>query len=136
MMAPGMISAYAQGTKVHLGVVFPAQVGAAIASYGEVVNTIQNELKVDQNVEFNFRLAKSPRSILAEGGEPALLQILAGLSVDVKINVWKKLSDLLMRIVGNCEVDASLLPILGGISPLFMLEIGADVSIKVDDKMK
>jgi hypothetical protein len=78
-------------------------------------------LKVDQNVEVTFRLAASPKQLLEEGGEPLLMQLLKGISLDVKLNVWKKLSDLLMRIVGNCEVDASLLPILGGISPLLLL---------------
>jgi len=35
------------------------------------------------------------------------MQLLNGISLDIKLNVWKKLADLLMRIVGNCEVDAS-----------------------------
>jgi hypothetical protein len=93
-------------------------------------------LKVDQSVDLNIRFAASPKQLLAEGGEPLLLQLLNGISIDLKLNVWKKLSDLLMRIVGNCEVDASLLPILGGIAPLFMLEVGAELNIKIDDKMK
>lgn len=41
-----------------------------------------------------------------------------------------------MRIVGNCEVDASLLPILGGVAPLFLLEVNANLDIKVDENMK
>lgn len=41
-----------------------------------------------------------------------------------------------MRIVGNCEVDASLLPILGGIAPLFLLQIGGNLDIKIDDYMR
>jgi len=85
------------------------------------VNTIQNELKVDQNLDVTLRLAASPKQLLEEGGAPLLMQILNGISVDVKLNLWKKLSDLLMRIVGNGEVDAGLLPIFGGLAPLFML---------------
>lgn len=59
--------------------------------------------------------------MLEEGGEPILLQLLRGISIDLKVNLWKKLADLLMQIVGNCEVDASLLPILGGLAPAFLL---------------
>ncbi len=50
--------------------------------------------------------------------------------------MWKKLSDLLMRIVGNCEVDASLLPILGGIAPALLMQIGLNLDITVDESMK
>lgn len=64
------------------------------------------------------------------------MQLLNGISLDIKLNVWKKLADLLMRIVGNCEVDASLLPILGGIAPLFLLQIGGSLDIKIDEYMR
>jgi hypothetical protein len=61
---------------------------------------------------------------------------LKGISVDVRINIWRKLSDLLMRIVGNVEVDASLLPILGGIAPLMLLKINGNLDITIDEVMK
>jgi len=64
------------------------------------------------------------------------MQLLNGISLDIKLNVWKKLADLLMRIVGNCEVDAALLPILGGVAPLFLLQIGGNLDIKIDDYMR
>ena len=137
MFLEGKISVIAEGqNKVSIGVLFPAKGGQEIKASGEIINTVQNELKVDQSVDLNIRFAASPKQLLAEGGDPLLLQLLNGISIDVKLNVWKKLSDLLMRIVGNCEVDASLLPILGGIAPLFMLEVGAELNIKIDDKMK
>lgn len=93
-------------------------------------------MKVDQNLEVTLRLAASPKSLLEEGGEPLLLQLLKGISVDIRINLWRKLADLLMRIVGNCEVDASLLPILGGIAPLMLLKINGNLDITIDDVMK
>jgi len=100
------------------------------------VNTIQNELKVDQNLDVTLRLAASPKQLLEEGGAPLLMQILNGISVDVKLNLWKKLSDLLMRIVGNGEVDAGLLPIFGGLAPLFMLQVGGALDITIDEQMR
>jgi hypothetical protein len=56
--------------------------------------------------------------------------------LDVRLNIWRKLSDLLMRIVGNCEVDASLLPILGGIAPLMLLRLNGNLDIEIDEVMK
>lgn len=41
-----------------------------------------------------------------------------------------------MRVVGNCEVDAQLLPILGGIAPLLLMQIGGNLDITIDDQMK
>jgi len=87
-------------------------------------------------VDITLRLASSPKQLLEEGGAPLLMQILNGISIDVKLNLWKKLSDLLMRIVGNGEVDADLLPILGGISPLFMLQIGGSLNVTIDEQMR
>jgi len=76
------------------------------------------------------------KDFLDPNGEAALTQILKGISIDLKVNVWKKLSDLLMRIVGNVEVDASLLPILGGIAPALLMEINGNLDFIIDDKMK
>jgi len=121
---------------VNLAFLFKAQVASTIQAFGDLVHTIQNELKVDQSLELSLRLAASPKQILDEGAEPLLMQLLNGISLDIKLNVWKKLADLLMRIVGNCEVDAALLPILGGIAPLFLLQIGGNLDIKIDDFMK
>ena len=57
----------------------------------------------------SLRFATSAAKLLAEGGEPVLMQLLDGISIDVKVNLWRKISDLLMRIVGNCEVDGYML---------------------------
>jgi len=93
-------------------------------------------LKVDQSADLNIRFAASPKSIFEEGGQPVLMQLLNGISVDVSLNVWRKLSDLLMRIVGNVEVDASLLPILGVLGPLFLLRVNGKLDLTIDDYMK
>jgi hypothetical protein len=45
------------------------------------------------------RLATSPKELLAEGGEPAIKELLRGLSLEVRVNVWKKLSDVLLKVV-------------------------------------
>jgi len=84
----------------------------------------------------HIRLGASLKDFLDPNGEPALTHILKGISVDFKVNVWKKLSDLLMRIVGNVEVDASLLPILGGIAPALLMEINGNLDFIIDEKMK
>jgi hypothetical protein len=136
MLLEGKVSAIAEGSKVNLSVLFKAKVASQVRAFGELITIIQDQLKVDQSLEVNLRLAASPKDLLSEGGSPALLLLLNGISLDIRMNLWKKLSDLLMRIVGNCEVDASLLPILGGIAPLLMLEIGGNLDIKIDETMK
>jgi hypothetical protein len=135
-MFAGNVSAITEGNKVNLAFLFKAQVASTIQAFGDLVHTIQNELKVDQSLELSLRLAASPKQLLEEGAEPLLMQLLNGISLDIKLNVWKKLADLLMRIVGNCEVDAALLPILGGIAPLFLLQIGGNLDIKIDEYMR
>lgn len=137
MILRGKISAVSEGhDKVNLAFKFPAKFAAAIKEFHDIIKIIQDELKVDQSVEVHLRLATTMKKILEEGGEPLIMQLLEGISIDVKLNLWKKLSDLLMRIVGNCEVDAGFLPILGGIAPLFLLQIGGTLDIKIDEHMK
>jgi hypothetical protein len=46
-----------------------------------------------------FRLAASPKDLLAPGAEPAILQLLKGFDIEVKLNTWKMLSDVLMNIL-------------------------------------
>ena len=92
-------------------------------------------MKVDQNVEIGLRLAASPKDILDEGAEPFLTQLFKGISLSVRLNVWRKLSDVLMRIVEQGELDSSMLPIFGGIAPAFLLRINAALSVTIDDHM-
>lgn len=136
MLAGGNLSYFADGSKVNVALLFPAKVGKELHQYADILHVIQDELKVDQNLEVHFRLAASPKSLLEEGGEAVLLQLLKGISVDIRLNLWRKLSDLLMRIVGNAEVDAHLMPILGGIAPLLLLKVNGNLDIEIDEVMK
>ena len=83
-----------------------------------------------------MKTAASPKDVLSEGAEPILMQLIKGIQVDLKVNIWKKLFDVLMRVVGNCEVDVNLIPILGGIAPLLLLQINGNLDITIDDTMK
>jgi hypothetical protein len=93
-------------------------------------------LKVDQNLEVTLRLAASPKQLLAEGAEPVVNQILNGISFDVKLNLWKKIADVVMKIVDSGDLDQSLTPILGGIAPIFLLRINGNLDLEVDETMK
>jgi len=81
-------------------------------------------------------LAAKPSELLTEGGEPFLTQLLKGISVEVRLNLWKKLADLILKLIENGDLDSSLLPILGGIAPAFLLRINGNVDITIDDYMK
>jgi len=41
------VSAISEGHRVNLCILFPAKVAESIKAFGEIVNVIQNELKVD-----------------------------------------------------------------------------------------
>jgi hypothetical protein len=64
------------------------------------------------------------------------MQLLNGISIDVNINVWKKVADVVLKLVEGGELDAALLPILGGIAPALLLKLNLNLDITVDDYMK
>jgi len=97
--------------------------------------TIQQELKVNQNIEVSLRLAASPKDIFSEDAEPAIKQLLKGISVDVKLNIWRKVSDVLFKVVEAGELDQALLPLFMGIAPAFLLKIRGNLDIDVDESM-
>ena len=54
----------------------------------------------------------------------------------MKLNVWKKIADVIIKIVEQGELDSALLPMLGGLAPAFLLKVSAHLDITVDDHMK
>jgi hypothetical protein len=64
------------------------------------------------------------------------MQILNGISFDLKLNVWKKIADVLLKLIESGDIDGSLLPIIGGIAPAFLLRINGSLDITIDDYMK
>nr|AAF25622.1 unknown protein [Sterkiella nova] len=99
------------------------------------VELIQQGLKVNQDVEVSIRLAASPQSIL-ESGESALKLLLEGIEFELRLNVWRKISTVLMRVIEQGELDASVLPLFGGLAPAFLLKLKGDLQIDVDENMK
>lgn len=83
-----------------------------------------------------MRLGAKPSETLAEGAEPILMEILKGISLEVRMNLWKKLADVILKLVEQGELDASLLPILGGIAPAFLLRVSGNLDITIDEHMK
>jgi hypothetical protein len=53
----------------------------------------------------------------------------------VRINVWRKISDVLFKLVESGEVDSSLLPFFGGLAPALMLRINGNLNLNVDEEM-
>ena len=100
------------------------------------VQKIQDELQVNQSLEVTLRLAASPEELLSQGAEPFITQFLKGISVDVKFHVWRKIADVVLKMVESGDVDPSLYPLFGGIAPVFLLKLNAALNIEVDDYMK
>ena len=64
------------------------------------------------------------------------MEILKGISLEVRMNLWKKLADVILKLVESGDLDASLLPILGGVAPAFLLRVSGNLDITIDDHMK
>jgi len=47
MIIGGKLSIISEGHKVNVGILFPAKVAKDIRQLGELINIVQNELKVD-----------------------------------------------------------------------------------------
>jgi hypothetical protein len=86
-------------------------------------------------VEVSLRFATSPKELLSEGAEPFITQLLKGFSLSVRFNVWRRLSDVVIKMVENGEVDTSMLPILGGLAPTFLMRMNGKLDLTVDDHM-
>lgn len=91
---------------------------------------------MNQTIEATIRLASSPRDILAEDAETGIIaSLIKGISIDVRLNVWKKIADVLSKVQENEELQA-ILPTLLGISPALLLKIKGDLEIEVDESMQ
>lgn len=107
-----------------------------VAPFMDIITKIRDNLNVDQSLEVSVRLGARPSETLAEGAEPVLMEILKGVSVEVRMNLWKKLADVILKLVESGDMDASLLPILGGIAPALLLKMNGNLDITVDEHMK
>ena len=54
----------------------------------------------------------------------------------MKINVWKKLADVILRTVESGDLDNTLMPIFGGLAPLFLLKLTGNLTFEVDQDMQ
>jgi len=100
-----------------------------------MISKVQEELKVDQNIEVSVRLATSPEEILKEGAEPFINLLLKGISVGLRINVWRKISDVFFKIIEEGEIESKMLPIFGTLAPAFLLRLQGILNIGIDDHM-
>jgi len=64
------------------------------------------------------------------------MQLLQGISIDIKLNVWKKIADVILKLMENGQLPEELFPILGGVAPAFLLRVNANLDITVDEHMK
>jgi hypothetical protein len=131
-----MISYIANGNKLEICFRAPSKLAPLIEPYKDILHVIQNELQVDQSIEASVRLAAKPTDLLAEGGEAVLMQLLDGISIDVKLNLWKKVSDFILKLIENGNYETKILSILGGIAPAFLLRMNLSLDIGVDEFMK
>jgi hypothetical protein len=47
--------------------------------------------------------------------------LLKGFAIDAKVHLWKKLSDIVMKVLETGELPQDILPFIGGLSPLLLL---------------
>ena len=54
----------------------------------------------------------------------------------MKFNVWRKIADVLLKLVEGGDIDAALMPIFGAIAPAFLLRVHGKIDIEIGDYMK
>lgn len=123
-----------EGHKVQIGIKWATPYQLPVDK--QSVTKIQDELQVNQSLEASVRLVASPEDLLTSGAEPFITQLLKGISVDIKFHVWRKIADVILKLIESGDVDPSLYPIFGGIAPVFLLKLNAQLNIEVDDYMK
>ena len=64
------------------------------------------------------------------------MHILEGVEIEVRVSLWKKIADLMLKLLESGELPPFIMPILGGVSPLALLKINGHLDIVVDDYMK
>jgi hypothetical protein len=134
---PSTVSFVFEGNLLNIGFNLSKffRVPNPMEQHGDIISKVQEELKVDQNVEISLRLAASPNEVFSEDAEPTLNLLMKGISLGVRVNVWRKISDVLFKIIDAGEVDSSMLPYFGGIAPALMLRINGNLNVTVDDIM-
>jgi hypothetical protein len=61
--------------------------------------------------------------------------LIKGISVDVRLHVWRKVADVLSKLAENEEL-ASMMPTLIGISPALLMKIKGEIDIDLDEQMQ
>ena len=64
------------------------------------------------------------------------MEILKGITIELRVNLWKKLADVILKIVESGELDPEIMPILGMIAPSLLLKIKGNLEIEVDEYLK
>jgi len=123
------------GGLVSLGINSPIARLTGVEAVDPLLDIVTGEIKVDQCVDFNVRFATSPEEIL-ESGEPLIMCLLKGFAIDAKVHLWKKLSDIVMKVLETGELPQDILPFIGGLSPLLLLKMNAHLDLEIDEKMK
>lgn len=131
-----MVSIIQDGQQVSVSMPVPTKLRKEdLMSFKPVLEQVQSQAKVNQDLEVTLRLATSPK-IIIEGEEAMIMELLKGFQLDVKVNLWKKISSIMSNMLANGQFPDSLLPILGGVAPAFMLKINGKLEIEVDEEMR
>ena len=83
-----------------------------------------------------LRFGMSPKTLFSEGAPSILLQLLEGISIDVKFNIWKKITDIFKQIIDLGAPLGEYSKIVGGISPALLLRLALKLDITIDSYMK
>lgn len=68
-----------------------------------ILKKLMEKTKVEQWFDISIRLATSLEQIFLEGGEPILNEVLRGIAIDFKLNVWENLADFLIQEVPQLQ---------------------------------
>jgi hypothetical protein len=56
--------------------------------------------------------------------------------LEVRVNLWRKISSVLIKVIEQGDLDASINPIFVGLAPVFLLKLRGSLEIDVDENMQ
>jgi len=136
MALPLKYSLVVEGNRLVIGLSNPTAPTQLLPIPPEALNALQEQLKVNQTLELTLRLGASLKEVLSPDSETGIVQnLLKGISLDVRLNLWRKVADVLMKGAEN-ENLLAILPMLTGIAPALLLKIKGEIDIDVDQHMQ
>ena len=112
---------------------FPSKVKGQLTQFQGLMNTVQNEVKVDQGAQLSLTTSATPAQFFERDGEGIFKLLLKGIQVKGQVQLWKSLSKIFMQILSK-DLDQVPLPVIGVVAPALLLSLNGNIAINCDEE--